>query len=79
MATAIAGLIAKGPTLIDHAEYVGVSFPTFYQVMKGLGAHIELVDRTRRKGLKLEISSKPKKIKEESVPKSIATGKGCLS
>jgi len=44
MATAIAGLIAKGPTLVDHAEYAGVSFPTFYEVMKGLGAHIELVD-----------------------------------
>lgn len=45
MATAVAGLIANGPTLIDHAEYVKVSFPTFYEVMKGLGAHIELVDR----------------------------------
>jgi 3-phosphoshikimate 1-carboxyvinyltransferase len=41
MATAIAGLIAKGTTSIDHAEYVKVSFPTFYEVMKGLGAHIE--------------------------------------
>lgn len=50
MATAIAGLIAKGPTLIDHAEYVKVSFPTFYEVMKGLGAHIELVDRIEERG-----------------------------
>ncbi len=45
MATAIAGLIAKGHTSIDHAEYAKVSFPTFYEVMKGLGADIELVDR----------------------------------
>jgi 3-phosphoshikimate 1-carboxyvinyltransferase len=79
MATAIAGLIAKRPTMIDHAEYVKVSFPTFYEVMKGLGAHIELVDRIRRKRLNLERSSKLKKIKEESGPKSIATGKGCVS
>lgn len=43
MATAIAGLVAKRPTLIDHAEYVEVSFPTFYEVMKGLGAYIEKV------------------------------------
>lgn len=40
MATTIAGLIAKGPTLIDHAEYVKVSFPTFYEAMKGLGAPV---------------------------------------
>jgi 3-phosphoshikimate 1-carboxyvinyltransferase len=44
MATAIAGLIAKGRTVIDHAEYTGVSFPTFYEVMKELGASIELAD-----------------------------------
>jgi 3-phosphoshikimate 1-carboxyvinyltransferase len=50
MATAIAGLIAKGPTLIDHAEYVKVSFPSFYEAMKGLGAHIELIDRIRERG-----------------------------
>jgi len=79
MATTIAGLIAKGHTSIDHAEYAGVSFPTFYEVMKGLGAHIELVDRIRRKGLKVEISSRLKKIKEESELKSIAAGKGYLS
>jgi 3-phosphoshikimate 1-carboxyvinyltransferase len=50
MATAIAGLIAKGPTLIDHAEYVKVSFPNFYEAMKGLGAHIELVGRIDERG-----------------------------
>ena len=45
MATAVAGLIAKGSTMIDHAEYVKVSFPNFYEVMKGLGVHIELMDQ----------------------------------
>jgi 3-phosphoshikimate 1-carboxyvinyltransferase len=45
MATAVAGLIAEGPTFIDHAEYVKVSFPNFYEVMKGLGASIELIER----------------------------------
>jgi 3-phosphoshikimate 1-carboxyvinyltransferase len=44
MATAVAGLIAKGRTLIDHAEYARISFPTFYEVMKKLGASIELAD-----------------------------------
>ena len=44
MATAVAGLIAKGRTLIDHAEYARISFPTFYEVMKELGASIELAD-----------------------------------
>jgi 3-phosphoshikimate 1-carboxyvinyltransferase len=43
MATVVAGLIAEGPTSIDHAEYVKVSFPNFYEVMGGLGAHIELI------------------------------------
>jgi 3-phosphoshikimate 1-carboxyvinyltransferase len=45
MATVVAGLIAEGPTFIDHAEYVKVSFPNFYEVMKGLGAHIELIQK----------------------------------
>ncbi len=45
MATAVAGLIAKGTTLIDHAEYAKISFPTFYEVLKGLGAQIELIGR----------------------------------
>jgi 3-phosphoshikimate 1-carboxyvinyltransferase len=44
MATAVAGLIAKGRTLIDHAEFARISFPTFYEVMKKLGASIELAD-----------------------------------
>jgi len=44
MATAVAAMMAEGTTLIDHAEYVGVSFPNFYEVMKGLGAQIEQVE-----------------------------------
>ena len=44
MATSVAGLIAKGTTTVDHAEYVKVSFPNFYEVMKGLGAQIERVE-----------------------------------
>lgn len=47
MATAVAGLIAQGPTRIDHAEFAKISFPTFYEVMKGLGAKIELVEPER--------------------------------
>jgi 3-phosphoshikimate 1-carboxyvinyltransferase len=42
MATVVAGLIAKGRTLIDHAEFARISFPIFYEVMKKLGASIEL-------------------------------------
>jgi len=44
MATAVAGMIAEGATTIDHAEYVKVSFPNFYEIMKGLGAQIERVE-----------------------------------
>ena len=41
MATAIAGLMASGETVISHAEYVGVSFPNFYELMSALGANIQ--------------------------------------
>jgi 3-phosphoshikimate 1-carboxyvinyltransferase len=44
MATAVAALTAKGTTTIDHAEYVKVSFPNFYEVMRELGARIERVE-----------------------------------
>lgn len=40
MATAIAGLVAQGPTVIETAEYAAVSFPNFYEVMTSLGAKI---------------------------------------
>jgi 3-phosphoshikimate 1-carboxyvinyltransferase len=41
MATAVAGLVAKGETVIDTAEYYAISFPTFYEVMTGLGHPLE--------------------------------------
>jgi 3-phosphoshikimate 1-carboxyvinyltransferase len=41
MSTAVAAMVAEGPTMIDHAEYVKVSFPNFYEAMKGMGAAIE--------------------------------------
>jgi 3-phosphoshikimate 1-carboxyvinyltransferase len=44
MATSVAGLIAKGETVISDAEYVGVSFPNFFELMTGLGADIKRVD-----------------------------------
>jgi 3-phosphoshikimate 1-carboxyvinyltransferase len=44
MATAVAGMMAEGTTTIDHAEYVKVSFPSFYEVMRGLGAQIKQVE-----------------------------------
>lgn len=40
MATAVAAMIAEGETIIDDAEYVGVSFPNFYEVMTALGADL---------------------------------------
>ncbi len=43
MAAAIAGLTAEGTTVIDHAEYTKVSFPSFYEVFRDLGAQIELI------------------------------------
>jgi 3-phosphoshikimate 1-carboxyvinyltransferase len=44
MAMAVAALMAEGTTTIDHAEFVKVSFPNFYEVMKRLGAQIEWVE-----------------------------------
>lgn len=41
MATAVAGMVAEGITLIETAEYAAVSFPNFYDVFKNLGANIE--------------------------------------
>ena len=44
MAATIAALIAEGPSIIDNAEYVGVSYPEFFDHMKALGANIEKLD-----------------------------------
>ena len=40
MATAVAALGAEGETIIDSVEHVGVSYPRFYEEMKGIGANI---------------------------------------
>lgn len=44
MATAVAGMIAKGETIIDDAEYVKVSFPDFYETFTSLGADIQKME-----------------------------------
>jgi len=44
MATAVAGFIAKGSTLINNAEYVKISFPNFFEIMSQLGANIERLE-----------------------------------
>ena len=44
MATAVAGLMASGENVICDAEYVGVSFPNFFELMTGLGADIKKSD-----------------------------------
>jgi 3-phosphoshikimate 1-carboxyvinyltransferase len=38
MALALAGLIAKGEVVIEHAEYIADSFPRFVELMRRLGA-----------------------------------------
>jgi len=43
MAAAVAGMIAKGETVIEGAEWVGVSFPSFYETFKSLGVEIERI------------------------------------
>ncbi len=43
MSCAVAGLIAKGTTVVSDAEYHAISFPTFYEVMSALGADISTV------------------------------------
>ncbi len=41
MASSCAALMAEGSTLINDAEYVGVSFPKFFEEMTGIGAKIK--------------------------------------
>ena len=40
MASSVAALVAEGPSVVTDAEYVGVSFPGFYESMAALGAGI---------------------------------------
>lgn len=44
MATTVAALAAQGESIIDHAEYVSVSFPNFLELMTSLNAHIEKIE-----------------------------------
>lgn len=43
MALAVAGLVAKGEIIIDGAESIKVSYPTFVEDMRKLGAQVEMV------------------------------------
>ncbi|HEX15876.1 MAG TPA: 3-phosphoshikimate 1-carboxyvinyltransferase [Deltaproteobacteria bacterium] len=40
MATAVAGLVAEGVTVVTDAQYCRISFPNFYEVFRSLGARI---------------------------------------
>jgi len=44
MASSIAGLNAEGTTIVSNAEYAGVSFPNFYELMSSIGANIEKIN-----------------------------------
>lgn len=44
MALTVAGLAADGPTCIDTAEAVAVTFPTFPELMRNLGAEVATAD-----------------------------------
>ncbi len=39
----VAGLIAEGVTVVEHAEAVGVSYPAFVEHLRRLGAPVEVV------------------------------------
>ena len=43
MAFAVAGLVAKGETIVDGAECISVSYPGFVEDMRKLGAQMELM------------------------------------
>lgn len=44
MALAIAALAAEGPTIIDTAECIDVSYPSFFEDLKKLGAKVEYLE-----------------------------------
>lgn len=44
MATSVAALIADGPSIIDNAEYSAVSYPSFFEDMKAIGADIQKME-----------------------------------
>jgi 3-phosphoshikimate 1-carboxyvinyltransferase len=43
MALSLAGMIASGRTVIDTAEAVSVTFPDYADIMKKIGAKIEII------------------------------------
>jgi 3-phosphoshikimate 1-carboxyvinyltransferase len=45
MALALAGMVAEGETIIDTAEAAAVTYPTFLEDFRALGARIEIVDK----------------------------------
>jgi 3-phosphoshikimate 1-carboxyvinyltransferase len=45
MALALAGRAADGETIIDGAEAAAVTYPTFLEDFRALGAKIEVVDK----------------------------------
>lgn len=44
MALSVAGMIARGETIIDESEAINKTFPTFVAMMKSLGADMEVED-----------------------------------
>ncbi|MGA1839930.1 MAG: 3-phosphoshikimate 1-carboxyvinyltransferase [bacterium] len=44
MALSLAGMIASGRTVIDTAEAVSVTFPNYADIMKRIGAKIEIIE-----------------------------------
>jgi 3-phosphoshikimate 1-carboxyvinyltransferase len=43
MALAVAGLVARGETIVEDAESISVSYPDFVNDLKKLGAQVELI------------------------------------
>ncbi len=44
MAFAVAGLVARGQTIVDGAESIPVSYPTFVEDMRKIGAKVEVFE-----------------------------------
>jgi len=43
MALVVAGLVARGETVVDGAESIPVSYPNFVEDLRKLGAKVELI------------------------------------
>lgn len=46
MAMSLAGMVASGRTVIDTAESVSVTFPNYVDIMKRIGAKIEIIENS---------------------------------